>query len=404
MNEYDPNDRARFGQGEDEVWLCQAERGRRCTKLFTPGEVMGYDAGMYFETGHMIVRDLASLEWVLRVAARYPDCLIVRGQLRAGVDPARVQRTLRDQYKLKVEGDPTTKSLASTACFEEQDRRWLCLDIDKWSWPAGVQRPEDGGDPWEGLMVALSALPEAFRRASCVVQWSSSAGVGGWDTLKAHVWFWADRAVCSQSLRDYFKAYNVARYQRGLAGVDLALFNAVQVHYCADPLFDGVADPLAAHGRWRRLDGAVDAVELPAEIVDLASWEAAQSEIMEQRKQERGAAAARAARVLMGSAADRAKGVARYVSAALTKAVTMILEAGEGARHETLRDQALSLYGLVLAGALGEERWEQVLWDAAEATLPSERINAGEVQRLIEGARVLGTVREMHHVGAGVTR
>lgn len=404
MSEQDPNDRARFGQGEDEVWLCQAERGRRCTKLFTPGEVLGYDAGMFFAAGHVCVDSLDALGFVLRAAARCPDHLIVRGQLREGVGAGRVQRTLKDQYKLRVEGDPSTKYLASTACFEEHDRRWLCLDIDKWSWPAGVRRPEDGGDPWEGLMVALGALPEAFRRASCVVQWSSSAGVAGWDTLKAHVWYWADRAVCSQSLRDYFKAYNVARYQAGLAGVDLALFNAVQVHYCADPLFDGVADPLAAHGRWRRLDGAVDVVALPAEIVELASWEAAQAALMAQRRAEREAVAVRAARVLAGSAADRAKGVARYVSAALTRAVTMILEAGEGARHETLRDQALSLYGLVLAGALDEERWEQVLWDAAEATLPPERVHSGEVQRLIEGARLLGTVRELQHVGAGVTR
>jgi hypothetical protein len=404
MSGYIISDRAERAQGEDELWLCRAEEGRRCTKLFKAGEALPYDAGMFFETGHVCVRDLVSLEFVLRAAARCPDHLVVRGQLREGVDPERVQRTLKDQYKLAVEGDPRTKYLASTACFEEVDRRWLCLDLDKWLWPAGVLRPEDGGDPWEGLMVALRALPAPFRRASCVVQWSSSAGVNGWDVLKCHVWFWADRAVCSASLRDYFKAYNVERYQAGLAGVDLALFNAVQVHYCADPLFEGVADPLAAHGRWRRLEGAHDTLGLPGEIVGLATHEAAQAALMEQRRIERGAVAIRAARVLAGSASDRAKGVARYVSAALTKAVTMILDAGEGARHETLRDQALSLYGLVLAGALDEGRWEQVLWDAAEATLPAERIHSGEVQRLIEGARVLGTVREIAHVGAGVAR
>lgn len=404
MSKYDPNDRARFGQGEDEIWMCRAEMGRRCTKLYRPGETLAYDAGMFFETGHFVVRDLVSLEWVLRKLGPHPDYLIVRGQPREGVDTSRVQRTLRDQYRMVGQGKAKRKEFVAPAYYEDHDRRWLCLDIDKWSWPAGVMRPEEGGDPWEGLMVALAQLPEPFRRASCVVQWSSSAGVNGWDLLKCHVWFWTDRAVCSESLRDYFKAYNVARYQRGLAGVDLALFNAVQIHYCADPLFEGVADPLAAHGRWRRLEGAVDEVKLPHEIVNLADYEAQMKAAEAARRAKYDAAALRAARVLKGSCADRARSVTRYVRGALSKAVALILEAGEGDRHHTLRNQALSLYGLVLAGALDERQWESVLWETAEAVLPAERIHSGEVQRLLEGARVLGTVREMQHVGAGVVR
>ena len=104
-------------------------------------------------------------------------------------------------------------------------------------------------------------MPEEFRDASCWWQWSSSQGVPARlgeappDALRLHLWFWLDRAVPDEDLRRWANT----RKAEGLP-VDAALFNPVQPHYTARPLFDGLSDPLPRRSGFR--EGLVDEVAL----------------------------------------------------------------------------------------------------------------------------------------------
>src|SRR5690606_35631973 len=100
-------------------------------------------------------------------------------------------------------------------------------------------------------------LPEAFRGISFYWQLSSSAGHSdNKAVLKAHVWFWLDRPLTSATIKAYFKA------KVAVGDVDTSLFNPVQVHYTANPVFEaGVVDPVPVRS------GFVEGLD--ADVVDI---------------------------------------------------------------------------------------------------------------------------------------
>jgi hypothetical protein len=93
-------------------------------------------------------------------------------------------------------------------------------------------------DPEAAVEFLISQLPAEFQNTTCWFQWSSSAGVWGWNNLRAHIFFWLDRPIPDDELKDWAKRID--------AKIDKSLFNGVQVHYTAAPFFDdGVADPVS---------------------------------------------------------------------------------------------------------------------------------------------------------------
>jgi hypothetical protein len=75
-------------------------------------------------------------------------------------------------------------------------------------------------------------LPAEFRRASCILQATSGAGIK--PGIRARAWYWLDRPVSDAEAKRWL----------GAAPVDLSLFRAVQLHYTAAPVFRGCPDPL----------------------------------------------------------------------------------------------------------------------------------------------------------------
>ncbi len=136
------------------------------------------------------------------------------------------------------------------ATLAEVARHWVMIDVDKWPLPPWA---EIADDPESVIDVAVrDLLPEPFHDAMCFWQLSSSAGIRP-GVLKVHLFFWLEQPVSNELLRDYSKAY--------APQVDTTLFNAVQPHYIADPLFEGRADPLPRRTGWRK--GLDDMVRLP---------------------------------------------------------------------------------------------------------------------------------------------
>jgi predicted P-loop ATPase len=125
------------------------------------------------------------------------------------------------------------------AFFQEQPRCWMMLDVDikssdiplDYSTPEGCQA---------AINTAIGQLPFEVRLAGCWWQLSSSAGFKG--GIRAHLWFWLDRPLGEIELTRWGEFANETA---GKLIVDTAVFRTVQVHYTANPVFDGVIDPVA---------------------------------------------------------------------------------------------------------------------------------------------------------------
>jgi hypothetical protein len=108
------------------------------------------------------------------------------------------------------------------------------IDIDKLALPEGMSVREDA---LASLEYAIGLLPVEFQDSSVFWQLSGSAGVFDDGHISAHLYYWLDKTIANDVLRQWAKGCD-----RRL--VDPAVFNAVQPHYTAAPLFgEGCVDP-----------------------------------------------------------------------------------------------------------------------------------------------------------------
>ena len=138
---------------------------------------VAFSAGTYFSVHERAVASFVELAVLLERISRDPRAAVVRGQLRPGVDCARVRR-LSDRAE---HGDAVT--------FEPRARRWIGLDID------GVPEPPCltfAAEPEAGVEHVLGLLPEPFADASCWWQATSSAGIK--PGIRCRLWFWLESA------------------------------------------------------------------------------------------------------------------------------------------------------------------------------------------------------------------
>jgi hypothetical protein len=361
------------GQELIELTILRTPAGGRATKMFTPDAVLPYAVGEHVSCHGRAAVGLPGLYRLLTKLATDPRSFVVRGVPREGADLDHMNR------RYLADKDRSAPDIIAA------DQRWLCVDLD------GIENP-GLTDPDERAAYLIEQLPICFWATGHVIQWSASAGRDGWRMLKAHVWFALDRPAFCKS----WKSYWTARMAEGWGPVDHCLYQPVQPHYTATPLFDGVEDPCGG-ARIYYYDGP--ALRVPAEVVDLATWQAEQDEIARARA----AAQQRAlvlARARMATRSERSVLGQRqgYARSALRRAVEAIAGCSEGSRHDTIRDQAVASYGLVLAGALAHDVWWSEMEAAGMARLGGEG-REREVIRLLESAVKRAEARDLTLVG-----
>jgi len=306
-------------------------------KSYTPEGSTDYGRAYMVQGRQHAINDLVDLYDLLEALEGDPHQCIIRGKPIAS--GAWVRRTYREE---------------SEPGFLSQELDWLCLDID------GAQLPDEADMhmPW---MWVGRYLPAPLQRAGCILQWSSSAGVK--EGLRAHFWFLLDRPVCDKSLKAWVKS---------LGGFDTGLYQPVQPHYTARPLFDGIDDPL----RQRLFMRQGPRAQLPDEVCGQLEWDKREdARIQAERNAQTSRHLFTRAKELQG----------RYEKAALRRACQAITDALEGERHDTIRKEAWATWRFVVAGRLDESVWYDALYEAGTSTLPARR--HGEVERLIEGAK-----------------
>ncbi len=201
------------------------------------------------------LRDLAAL---LRKLAADPAACIVGERVREGGGALIRRRVLEDDS-----GTPPA--------LLRRDRQWLAFDCDGWvppGWP-------DGRGPSEAelrsALLALRATLPGLEDAECVYRLSSSFGLekrsdglrvpGYGEGLRCHLWFWTERPVWPESVKRWLR--QVAPRGPGRPAWDAGMLDGARVHYTADPVLEGVSDPVRVP-RLGMLEG------LPA--VAPASW------------------------------------------------------------------------------------------------------------------------------------
>lgn len=230
--------------------LRVSEEGKQAAKtiwLDAAGQIVktNFNAGTWFHYSQKDVEGIKELSALLLDLAHDTQALVVRGDLAKGKDPKEKVR------RIGVKGHGDAGFFQSSL----QGQPWILLDFDGISTPSAISFI---ANPLQGIEYLVSLLPLYFHNASHHYHVSSSAGLDGGKTIRAHLWYWLDHPVTDEHLRVWAKSVNSSGKL-----IDDSLFGAVHPHYTADPIFKAVPDPFPKN-RSGFVKGKSDAVVFPA--------------------------------------------------------------------------------------------------------------------------------------------
>ena len=242
--------------------------------------------------------DLTAAGYVARMV--YPEAKTFRAEMReaAGIEAFHLHlaELESDPGAVIVRGAPKTNANLAGMLRRKLDRKdgaatladvprsWVMIDADKVPLPAGYSVINDPQDVARHLVDLFAGFAPELEDATCIVQFSSSAGIGEmaeaevaaglpprWEaiaksgnTTSAHLWFWLTAPQGEKALRRWADTRNQAI---GHKAIDPATLDTIQAHYTAAPIFgQGLHDPLKGR-RTVLVRGSVDAVtlDIPAE-------------------------------------------------------------------------------------------------------------------------------------------
>ena len=145
------------------------------------------------------------------------------------------------------------------ATLRALDRRWLPLDIDDATVPAGLGRADRLVDA--AIYVRDHLTPPEFRGVRMIAIPSASTGLQGGAVARLKLFVILDRAWPLATLKAWAWAVKVCDG----APLDSAVIQAGQPIYTARPVFIGMDDPVPSHCRVVLLPGSADTVSLVAD-------------------------------------------------------------------------------------------------------------------------------------------
>lgn len=203
------------------ITILTALSGQPMTKQITAGGKKSPRMSKWFTAHCRSFNSIFDLCNILCEIETDPFSFVIRGELIPGYNTSQPVRRLK--YCDDGEGP----------FFRDVAARWVCFDFDR------IERPDNidaGSNPDVAISYLRNLLPSEFHNVTCCYQWSSGAGLGGWAQLRAHLWFMIDKDVTNDHLREWVYDYELP--------VDPSLFNTVQPHFTARPIFSGVIDPI----------------------------------------------------------------------------------------------------------------------------------------------------------------
>jgi hypothetical protein len=209
------NDGSAYLEEMDDLTILTHSNLLLTKKWLADGSISAYDKAKHLNVRTQTVRDIEDAARLLKELAHDPHSCVIRGRHSGEAIPAK-------------------GVLRQNTVFADQPLHLVMVDIDNFQ-PLASNPVEE---PVECIDEYLTSHLPAFAKASYYWQLSSSAGhAKNKGTLKAHVWFWLASAATSTALKEWAKATNYP--------ADKGLFQQVQIHYTANPVFEpGVDDPV----------------------------------------------------------------------------------------------------------------------------------------------------------------
>ncbi len=190
----------------------------------------GYGKAKHFKLRPVTFADLDDLYVKLNLLLAEPRTFIVRGAPLPDVNLSWAVRRLGPEPD-----EPAT--------FGACPRAWIMLDIDWRPAPMGIDPVVDSDD---AAAFIVRHLPPDLDDVVLIVAWGSSQGIKA-EKFSAHVFALLDSPVPDEDLRRW------AKFHRDRLPIDPSVFNPVQAHYTAAPVFVGLPDPLVGR-RFVRVD------------------------------------------------------------------------------------------------------------------------------------------------------
>lgn len=230
------------------------DRKRRLTKRHLPSvasdpiQTDSYDLSKYSEPTLLRITDIYELSRVLKTLEHHPHRAVIRGQPiePLGGEPRR--RLLHDQV------DARTGNVETKATYRAVKRRWMMIDGDKLPLPGGLSLEDDPEVCIGWYRNEIARYAPEFSDVTFHAHLSSSTGLAllrdePERKISVHLWMFLDRPHSDEDIKAWLRGINDRwRADKGAdkkqALVDLALANAVQLHFTANPVFLHCDDPL----------------------------------------------------------------------------------------------------------------------------------------------------------------
>lgn len=206
----------------------------RVTKTWkADGTILPFNDAKYYRMAVREVGNMTELSALLTHIESKPHTCLIRGAY-VGDDVAK-PRDLPDAERAHPGFRPGLVRRALDY-FDDQPLHAVLIDVDGFT-PLTCDALDT---PEEAIAEFVhTVLPMEWAGASYHWQLSSSFGHPSKAAkgLMAHLWFWLERPLTSAQLKAWAKASKLA--------ADTALFNPVQAHFTANPVFEGCEDPVA---------------------------------------------------------------------------------------------------------------------------------------------------------------
>ena len=187
-----------------------------------------FAVGKEFSVSEASVTDLESLSRLLKRLEGDPTRMVIRGALLGG------------QHGTIHRNNET---------FAASSRQWCMIDIDSLAWDG------DSSDQQAMLSHAAQQLPVEFQSVDFWYQFSSSMGIK--PGIRVHLWFWLDRPCSDNEMKAWLSG----------CPVDMRMFNPIQIHLTANPLFNhGAVDPYPNRSGLFEAGAGVSTVTVPADL------------------------------------------------------------------------------------------------------------------------------------------
>lgn len=194
------------------------------------GSIQAFDDAKYYKLNERPVGDIVELSRLLNKLKAMPRATLIRGKFVGATTASE-----RDLPSGKHEGFKPGAVRKALDYFDDQPLHTVMIDVDSFT-PLMVDPIESPEEAVEEFVQTM--LPIDWAGASYHWQLSSSFGhpskvEAG---LKVHIWFWLEKPLTSAQLKAWAQATKLP--------ADTALFNPVQAHFTADPIFEGCTDPV----------------------------------------------------------------------------------------------------------------------------------------------------------------